>query len=139
MTCCLEFALALLLALSPVQLRAECAALHCQQQPGYDCMSAYGALQVAQHLGLPAHSPQRWDWGAVDAAVWDGVVLFAWPWAEATWTPDGPAHAFYCQGDVWLPVLQLRLLHCWDVQNPAGTWWSVKHLQRTWTGWAVVK
>ena len=102
-------------------------------------MSAYGALQVAEYYGIEAHSPARWDWGAVDAAIADGVVLFAWPWAGPDWTPDGPAHAYYCRGDTWLAPFDMRLLHCYDVTNPSGTWWDAGHLQRTWTGWSVVR
>lgn len=139
MTCCLVYAIALLLSLTPAQLEAGCEAIACQYQAGYDCMSAYGALQVAEYYSIEAHSPARWDWGAVDAAIGDGVVLFAWPWATAEWTPDGPAHAYYCRGDTWLAPFEMRLLHCYDVTNPSGTWWDAGHLQRTWTGWSVVR
>jgi len=142
--CCLTWAMAQLLELSPDQLEMECRAIHCQQQPNADCMSAYGALQVAQYLGIPAHSPSRWDWAAIDAHIWDGVVVFAYPWAGPGWTPDGLAHAFYCQGDKWLPLPGypaggLRLAWCQDTMNPEGTWWDVRTLQHTWTGWAVVR
>lgn len=137
--CCLEFALALMLAISPVQLRAECAEIRCQQQAGWDCMSAAGAMQVAEHIGQTLRAPARWDWAEVDAHIWSGVALFAWPWADANWTPDGLAHAFYCDGDAWIAPLRLRIMHCYDTDNPAGTWWSVPWMQHTWTGWSVVR
>ena len=137
--CCLEFALALLLALSVPQLRAECAAISCQQQPNADCMSAYGALQVAQYLGIPAHSLDRWDWGAVDAAVWTGFVYFGYLYADSNWTPDGIAHAYFCLGDKWLDSINLRIMHCWSVDEPGGIWLSVPFMQSRWTGWAVVR
>jgi hypothetical protein len=127
----------MLLGLSPAQLDAACTAIACTRQPepgAGGCISQAGALQVAAYYGIPVADVARWDWAEIDAHLWAGVVIH-----QHYGNPDGIAHSYYCQGDVWVPALQLRAIHCWDAANPAGTWWAVPYLQKMWTGWGAVR
>jgi hypothetical protein len=134
--CCLLLAFALLFSMAPADLDAACTAINCQRQsePGR-CISQYGALQVAAAYGIPVQDVPRWDWGEIDAHLWDGVVIH-----RHYGDPDGAAHSMYCQGDGWIAPVGLRVMRCQDAAAPGEwRWWSVPYLQAHWTGWGAIR
>lgn len=140
--CCLLFAFALLFSMTPADLDAACTAIRCQRQENAGgCISQYGALQVAAAFDLPVEDVPRYDWQMIDDHIWQGVVLHAWIWHKPGEyvNPEGPMHSYFCLGDAWLPVIQKRIMRCWDADNPNGTWWDVQQMQEGWSGWGATR